>query len=76
MATHSSIIACIIPWTEEPVGPKSLGSQKLDMTEQLTLSLSHKDLLHSTGNSTQYSIMTYMEKESKTCGYCITDYLY
>ena len=69
MATHSSIIACRIPWTEEPVGPKSLGSQELDMTEQLTLSLSHKDLLYSTGNSTQYSIMTYMEKESKKCGY-------
>ena len=27
MATHSSILACIIPWTEEPVEPKSLGSQ-------------------------------------------------
>ena len=37
MATHSSILACIIPWTEEPVEPKSLGSQELDMTEQLTL---------------------------------------
>ena len=65
MATYSSILAWRIPWTEEPVGPKSLGSQELDMTEQLTLSLSHKDLLYSTGNSTQYSVMTCMEKESK-----------
>ena len=34
MATHSSILAWRIPWTEEP-GAES------DMTEQLTLSLFH-----------------------------------
>ena len=27
--------------------------------------VTNKDLLHSTGNSTQYSIMAYMRKESK-----------
>ena len=27
MATHSSILACIIPWTEEPGGLQSIGSQ-------------------------------------------------
>ena len=27
-ATHSSILAWTIPWTEEPVGPKFLGSQR------------------------------------------------
>ena len=27
--------------------------------------ISNKDLLYSTGNSTQYSVMTYMGKESK-----------
>ena len=27
MATHSSIIACRIPWTEEPSGLQSMGSQ-------------------------------------------------
>ena len=27
MATHSSIIAWIIPWTEEPGGLQSMGSQ-------------------------------------------------
>ena len=26
----------------------------------------NKNLLYSTGNSTQYSVMTYLEKESKT----------
>ena len=27
MATHSSILAWEIPWTEEPGGPQSMGSQ-------------------------------------------------
>ena len=27
MATHSSILARIIPWTEEPGGLQSMGSQ-------------------------------------------------
>ena len=38
-----------------------------------------KDLLYSTGNSTQYSVMTYMGKESKNrvdiC-ICMTDSLF
>ena len=38
MATHSSILAWRIPWTEEPGEPQSKES---DVTEQLTLSLSH-----------------------------------
>ena len=29
MATHSSILAWRIPWTEEPDGPQSIGSQKV-----------------------------------------------
>ena len=33
MATHSSILACRIPWTEEPGRLQSLGSKKLDTTE-------------------------------------------
>ena len=37
MATHSSILAWEIPWTEEPGGPQSIGSQT-DTTERLTLS--------------------------------------
>ena len=32
MATHSSILAWRIPWTEEPGGLQSMGSQKSDMT--------------------------------------------
>ena len=29
MATHSSILAWEIPWTEEPGGQQSMGSQKV-----------------------------------------------
>ena len=33
MATHSSILAWRIPWTEEPGGLQSMGSQESDTTE-------------------------------------------
>ena len=32
-ATHSSILAWRIPWTEEPDGLQSWGHKELDMTE-------------------------------------------
>ena len=32
MATHSSILACEIPWIEEPGRIQSMGSQELDTT--------------------------------------------
>ena len=32
MATHSSILAWKIPWTEEPGGLQSFGSKKSDRT--------------------------------------------
>ena len=38
-ATHSSILACRIPWTEEPGGLQSMCCKELDTTEQLTLTL-------------------------------------
>ena len=38
-ATHSSILAWKIPWTEEPGGLQSMGSQESDTTERLSLSL-------------------------------------
>ena len=38
MATQSSILAWRIPWTEEPGGLQSMGSQS-DMTERLIPSL-------------------------------------
>ena len=36
MASHSSILACRIQWTEEPGGPYKLGSKESDNTERLT----------------------------------------
>ena len=36
-ATHSSILAWRIPWTEEPGGLQSMGHKESDTTEQLTL---------------------------------------
>ena len=36
MATHSSILAWIIPWTEEPGRLQSMGVQELDTTERLS----------------------------------------
>ena len=37
MATHSSILAWEILWTEEPGGLQSMGSQRINMTEGLRL---------------------------------------
>ena len=37
MATHSSILAWRIPWTEEPGGLQSMGSRELDTTERPNL---------------------------------------
>ena len=42
MATHSSIPACRIPWTEEPGGLQSMESQRVDLTEQLTFLVRRK----------------------------------
>ena len=33
MATHSSILAWRVPWTEEPRGLQSMGSQESDTAE-------------------------------------------
>ena len=36
IATHSSTLACKIPWTEELGGLQSMGSQRSDPTAELT----------------------------------------
>ena len=38
MATHSSILAWRISWTEKPAGLQSMGSRRAGYTERLTLS--------------------------------------
>ena len=40
MATHSSILAWEIPWTEEVGGLHSMWSQESDMTERLNTTVS------------------------------------
>ena len=41
MATHSNILAWILPWTQEPGGYNPRARKESAMTEQLTLSCSH-----------------------------------
>ena len=36
MATHSSVLAWKIPWTQEPGRLQSMGSQELDTTGRLS----------------------------------------
>ena len=45
MATHSSILAWRIPWTEEPGGLQSMGSQRVrhDCSDLVHM---HKCLIH------------------------------
>ena len=45
MATHSSILAWRIPWTEEPGGLQSMDHKELDMIEWLTFDLKIQDQL-------------------------------
>ena len=38
MTTHSSILACRIPWTEDPGGLQSMGLQRLPRSKCLLIS--------------------------------------
>ena len=53
MATHSSILAWRIPWTEEPGGLQSTGLQRVGQTERLT---------HS-----PYVLIFCIQRETKLC---------
>ena len=44
MATHSSILAWKILWTEDPGGLESMGSQKSNTTEQLSMQTHHSNV--------------------------------
>ena len=39
MVTHSSILGWRIPWIEEPAGLQSMRLQRVDTTEQLSLTI-------------------------------------
>ena len=45
MATHSSILAWKIPWTEEPGRLQSMGCKESDMTEQAHMQVLCKSTL-------------------------------
>ena len=66
MAAHSSIFAWEILWTEEPSGIQFMGLQRFGHKWESKHAHTPKDQLHSTRNSAQYSVTTYMGKESKT----------
>ena len=44
MATHSSVLAWRIPWTEEPCRLQSMGLQESDTTEWLSLKVIRDNL--------------------------------
>ena len=43
MATHSSVLAWRIPWTEQAGGLQSMGSHKVSQTEGLTHTPTHTE---------------------------------
>ena len=83
IATHYSILACRILWTEEPGGLQSMGSQRVRHdwvtnmhTQTHTWNGYNKDLLYSPRNFIQYSIMTYNGKDLKKnrhINICVTE---
>ena len=61
MATHSSIPAWRIPWTEEPGGLQSMGSQSRTQLKQLSMHARAPDYLprglrHSSEKSQQHGL--------------------
>ena len=47
MATHSSILAWRIPWTEEPGGLQSMGLQRVDTAEETWHAPGHPEVTQS-----------------------------
>ena len=50
MATHSSVLAWRIPWTEGPGGLQSMGLQRVRPTKQLTHTLTLSQDSYENGN--------------------------
>ena len=51
MATHSSILAWRIPWTEEPVGLQSMGSQRVRQDWEIKTGYAFNGTLHEVTSS-------------------------
>ena len=58
MATHSSVLAWEIPWTEEPSGLQSWDPKESDTIERLTISLSMPKYLLHQNDGTDFRILT------------------
>ena len=62
MATHSSVLAWVIPWTEEPGGLQSMGSQRVRydwVTDTFTFSYTWYHLPFSFWPSGQCELISY-----------------
>ena len=57
MAPHSSTLAWKIPWTEEPGGLQSMGSQRVNTTERLPCHFSLSCIGEGNGNPPQCSCL-------------------
>ena len=78
MTTHSSILACRIPWTEQPGGLQSVGSQRIGLdweTNTFTLLFFHFMLRAAEAGTKQMSLTLRLSsflskgmlKQGKTC---------
>ena len=67
MATHSSILAWKIPWTEEPGKLQSIQLQKLDLTEQMNIFISTSIL--------QYIFIGYIILVNNYFDYCFSQHV-
>ena len=56
VATHSSILAWGVPWTEEPGGLQSMDHKEWDMTEQLSVRTHTHTHKQAQGDSVQFSL--------------------
>ena len=67
MATHSSILAWRIPWTEEPGGLQSMGLQQQDMTEVTWNSTANNATMNIKGDiSFQISVFLFFGYNSRS----------
>ena len=64
MATHSSILAWRIPWTEEPGGLHSTGSQRVGHDRATSLSLFHFQDCHSFFPRSKHLLISWLQSPS------------
>ena len=65
MATHSSVLAWRILWTEGPGGLQSMGCKESDTTEQLTHTQTHPGFSSSDGFIFSFFILLFSSEKKK-----------